>query len=52
MNSNELKELTELCTTLGIKNCGALEKIKKQYSVQSNGEMLALLETMAADLVA
>ncbi len=48
MNSNELKELSTLCGTLGIKNWGELQNIKDKYGIQSNGELLSLLETMAA----
>ncbi len=48
MNSNELKELSKHCKTLGIKNWGELQNLKDKYSIQSNGELLALLETMAA----
>lgn len=52
MNSDELKELSKHCKTLGIKNWGELAKVKEQYGIQSNGELLALLETMAAYIAA
>lgn len=52
MNSNELKELSKHCKTLGIKNWGELQTIKDKYGIQSNGELLSLLETMAAYIAA
>ena len=52
MNINELKELSTLCSTLKIKSWGELQNIKNKYGIQSNGELLSLLETMAAYKVA
>lgn len=50
MNSSEFKELETLCRLLGINSLGELANLKSKYGVQSNGEILSLLESLAADI--